>query len=351
MTTDAYYQNPIKAKRLDAQVIRCDEIFADYSSFNTRADFDDQSVATLAADIRKNGQAQNVIVDQISDPNILALGFKYQLRAGFRRFRAINGVLKDPTILALIYKPLLPEEALAINYIENDQRRPLSFHEEAGVVKRFKTMSTNVPSNVQIGALMGKTAEWVRLRDLYLSLPEEMQGAVQQSEITQADLRKLGKLWSQNNESAWAYFKAIRRSNKASVAREMKVATDIAPAITTKRALKVRPNNVIRGMYAQTNRLFPNEGLVNTMLRWILCEADDLELRQAAEAEYVGSAEEFAEIFLTGSGNRPATSSSCQHPNPVALQEPDGRYRAICTACGHQATETAPDQESALFLI
>lgn len=345
---------PVAQKYIrDDNALPCNEVIADYASFNTRSDFDAASVADLAQSILSTGQLQHVVVDQISDPALLQLGFKYQLRAGFRRFKAVNEVLKAPTIKATIYSTFTSDEALAVNYVENDQRRPLSFHEEAGVVQRF--MDNGTDSMVKIGQLMNKTHEWVRLRQLYLSLPAEVQDAVQKNELSQVDLRKVGAEYKKNPEYAMDYFRSVRRTNRASMTRGIKDDTAV-PVKRVPRSGKMKSNIAIRSLLAMFGRLYEENDHAVVALKWVLGEATDDELSAAAYAAFVGSDAEFKSIFLIGECTPAPTQytavsqNDCPHPTLTTIDE-GGQFRAVCTVCNKRSGHTAPDPESAKALI
>lgn len=142
-------------------------IFVD-SHFNCRGPFLLQDVQELAAQIKRTGQLQEVIVQPCSD----AAGKPYRLIAGFRRYAAIARILKWKTIRANVVE-VDEVGAKTLNLIENLERENLNCVQEA------KAMEAIYPQNRfgcrEVAERLGRHTSWVLQRRKLLELPEDIQ--------------------------------------------------------------------------------------------------------------------------------------------------------------------------------
>ena len=125
-----------------------------------RRQFDEDSLAELAASIAERGVIQPVIVRPLA-------GGRYQLVAGERRWRAAQKAQLHE-IPALI-RDLEERDVAALALIENIQREDLNPVEEARAYKRLAQLE-DLP-HMEIGKLVGKSRSHVANYIRLLSLP------------------------------------------------------------------------------------------------------------------------------------------------------------------------------------
>ncbi len=142
---------------------------------------DPSELAELAASIREHGVLQPVIVAHAED------GEGYVLIAGERRWSAAKEAGLD-RIPALI-KEASPQDMLELALVENLQRADLNPLEEAAAFQQLMTEFGLTQEQVaqRVGRSRPSIANSVRL----LSLPEAVQAAVAQGEISEGHARAL----------------------------------------------------------------------------------------------------------------------------------------------------------------
>ncbi len=144
-----------------------------------RTVMDDQKLAELAASIKVHGLIQPLIVTETVEG--------YVLIAGERRWRAsrLAGLDRVPVIV----KETTPQDMLELALIENVQRADLNALEEAHAYRQLidEFGLTQEEVAARVGKARSTVANLVRL----LALPESVQAAVNDGELSGAHARAL----------------------------------------------------------------------------------------------------------------------------------------------------------------
>jgi ParB family chromosome partitioning protein len=147
-----------------------------------RSEWKEQELSDLAASIREHGLIQPLIVTK-SDAG-------YTLIAGERRLRAAEmaGLEKVPVIV----KETTPQEMLELALIENIQREDLNAIEEALAYRQL--MDDFHMTQEAVADRVGKGRSTITNLVRLLSLPEEVQQAVLDNQISGTHARELLRL-------------------------------------------------------------------------------------------------------------------------------------------------------------
>ncbi len=153
--------------------------------FQPREMFDDASLQELAQSIREHGVIQPIIVRKVGD--------KYEIIAGERRFRASQLAGKE-TIPALV-RDIDDRETAKIALLENLQRSNLTPIEEA---KTYQTiLKLDNITQEELAQNLGKSQSTIANKLRLLTLAEEVQTALLNSEISERHARSLLSLDTQ----------------------------------------------------------------------------------------------------------------------------------------------------------
>ncbi len=147
-----------------------------------RKTFSDAELNELAASIRERGVLQPILLRCVSGrPHM------YEIVAGERRFRAskIAGLTEIPALV----KSMDDNNAREIALIENVQRENLNPIEEANAYKNLMECCDYELDDVS--RLIGKSASYIRNMLRLTSLPESVQGLVEQGELTASHARTI----------------------------------------------------------------------------------------------------------------------------------------------------------------
>ena len=150
--------------------------------YQPRKIFDEESLDELASSIKEHGVFQPIIVKKAIQG--------YEIIAGERRVKASikAGLEKIPAII----KDFNDTEMMEIALLENLQRENLSAIEEANAYKKLQ--ETLNLSHEGLAKRLGKSRSHITNMLGLLSLPEKVQEAVQNNEISMAHARVLSKL-------------------------------------------------------------------------------------------------------------------------------------------------------------
>ena len=150
--------------------------------YQPRKIFDEESLDELASSIKEHGVFQPIIVKKAIQG--------YEIIAGERRVKASikAGLEKIPAII----KYFNDTEMMEIALLENLQRENLSAIEEANAYKKLQ--ETLNLSHEGLAKRLGKSRSHITNMLGLLSLPEKVQEAVQNNEISMAHARVLSKL-------------------------------------------------------------------------------------------------------------------------------------------------------------
>ncbi|HHX64970.1 MAG TPA: ParB/RepB/Spo0J family partition protein [Chloroflexi bacterium] len=171
-----------------------------------RTVFDPQALEDLAKSIREVGLIQPLIVHQArgtGEPGQLP---RYQIIAGERRWRAAR--IAGLQHVDVIVKDVTPQEMLELALIENIQRADLSPIEEA--LAYTQLADEFGLTQEQIAERVGRSRVSVTNTIRLLRLPEEIQSALQESQITEGHARALLML-DEEDEQMLAFRTVVRK--------------------------------------------------------------------------------------------------------------------------------------------
>lgn len=147
--------------------------------FQPREIFDEKALKELSASIKEHGVIQPIIVRKIGD--------KYEIIAGERRYKAsvMAGLTKIPAII----RNLDDKESSKVALLENLQRRDLTAIEEARTYQ--KILDLDSMTQEELGHTMGKSQAAIANKIRLLSLPDEVQEALLNGQISERHARSL----------------------------------------------------------------------------------------------------------------------------------------------------------------
>src|ERR1700722_587648 len=158
--------------------------------YQPRRTFDELALASLAESIRQYGVLQPLTVTrkEIEKPGE-GIAVEYELIAGERRLRAakLAGIREVPVVIRTSEDSDRMKLELAI--IENLQREDLNPIDRAIAFQRL-AVDFGL-KHAEIGKRVGKSREYVSNSLRILSLPKEMQDALQSGEISEGHTRPL----------------------------------------------------------------------------------------------------------------------------------------------------------------
>lgn len=150
--------------------------------YQPRRNFDAEKLSELSQSIKENGLAQPVLVSYDPSTNT------YELIAGERRLKAsqLAGLTE---IEAVVRPPYTDRQKLALALIENLQREDLNPIEESmGYLRLMKEFGIN---QTQLADTMGKSKPAISNSLRLLELPDEVQKALQNNQITEGHAKVL----------------------------------------------------------------------------------------------------------------------------------------------------------------
>ncbi len=179
-----------------------DEQIAD-SPYQARRPFDEQSVEELAQGMREAGFQGVLIVRPHSDPpqrrrGVVQLIYGHRRRVAWRRVCAERG---EPCLLPVAIREISDQQLLTIGAQENLQRQDLDPVEEAQIVAWHQQMYFD-KNQAEIGALLGKSEDWVKTRSRIHKLPEPLKDRLRQRPRAISQILELGALYTREPEAA-----------------------------------------------------------------------------------------------------------------------------------------------------
>ncbi len=180
------------------------DIYVD-PKFNCRGRFIPQEVHELGQSLIAEGQRMPLLIQPIGDvpdnerPDPCTWPFR--LIAGNRRYSAIDNWTDIDRAKCIIEKGLSPQQARALNFTENLQRKDLNMVEEALALK----ITWPAEEIKDIASMVGKPKRWVKVRFDLLTLPEYVQKSAAQNKggLSQYDVERLAELPLDRIESAF----------------------------------------------------------------------------------------------------------------------------------------------------
>lgn len=155
------------------------------NEYQPRSEFDEEKIIELARTLHTHGIIQPIVVREKSED-------VYELIAGERRWRAAQH-LEWETIPAII-RNLTDTETASIALIENIQREQLSVIEEARAYEQLIAM--HELTQEALAQRLGKSQSTVANRLRLLTLPDSIQQALLQKQMTERHARALMRLKS-----------------------------------------------------------------------------------------------------------------------------------------------------------
>ena len=167
--------------------------------FQPRKDFDQTALQSLADSIKQYGVLQPLVVtrkeEDLPDGGVRVF---YELVAGERRLRAskLAGITQVPVLIRS--KEDSDREKLEIAIIENLQREDLNPIDKAHAFKQLNEKFKM--THAQIAKKMGKSREYISNALRLLTLPDYIQNAIAQGEISEGHARPLLMLLDRPDE-------------------------------------------------------------------------------------------------------------------------------------------------------
>ena len=187
-----------RLEQYDAHPLPLDRIYYD-AEFNCRGEFTLQSVADLAESIRRRGDGAElkgldfpVVVQPIADmAGERPAGYDWRLIVGYRRYRAIQTLLKWSQIPATIRTGLSDHDARMLNFTENLERANLNMLEEARTIRQL------YPEGVTLRHAadeLKRPTGWVHVRLRLLAMPEALQMRAATGLLSQVNIATLARM-------------------------------------------------------------------------------------------------------------------------------------------------------------
>jgi len=151
------------------------------SPYQARRPFSDASVEDLAQGMREMGFQGVLIVRPHGDASKQRHGF-YQLVYGHRRraaWRRVCAERGERCLLPVVIREVSDERMLTIGAQENLQREDLDPVEEAQIVAWHQRMFSD-KNQAEIGAMLGKSSDWVSVRARIFKLPDALKERLRQ---------------------------------------------------------------------------------------------------------------------------------------------------------------------------
>lgn len=157
--------------------------------FQPRREFNKEALEGLAHSIREHGILQPILVVKRESETPAGITVRYQLIAGERRWRAakLAGLSQIPAVI----RRGMPDDRvkLELALIENVQREDLGPIERAHAFKKLGDEFGMIQR--EIALRIGKSRESVANTIRLLSLPDEIQSALQEGQISEGHARAI----------------------------------------------------------------------------------------------------------------------------------------------------------------
>lgn len=188
--------------------------------YQPRKEFDEEKLKSLAESIRQYGILQPLTVTRkdVEKPDG-GIESRYELIAGERRLRAskLLGLRDVPVVIRIGEESDSMKLQLAI--IENLQR------EDLNAIDRAKALAQLVTefglSHAEVGAKMGRSREFVSNSIRLLALPEEIQQAVLNRDISEGHARALLMLCDKPEEQKTLFKEIVLKKTSVRVTEQL----------------------------------------------------------------------------------------------------------------------------------
>jgi len=189
-----------------------DELIED-SPYQARQAFSTESVEELAQGMREAGFQGVLIVRPHSDPakrrrGIVQLVYGHRRRIAWRQVCVERG---SPCLVPTVIREVSDAQLLTIGAQENLQRQDLDPVEEAQIVAWHERMFFD-KNQAQIGAMLGKSSDWVSVRSRVHKLPDVLKDCLRQRPRAIKQILELAALYPHQPQMALAL--AVRVVNE-----------------------------------------------------------------------------------------------------------------------------------------
>lgn len=195
--------------------------------YQPRKEFDEEKLKSLAESIRQYGILQPLTVTRkdVERPDG-GIGSRYELIAGERRLRAskLLGLREVPVVIRVGEETDSMKLQLAI--IENLQREDLNAIDRAKALAQLANEFGL--SHAEIAAKMGRSREFVSNSIRLLQLPEEIQKAVLDRDLTEGHARALLMLSDRPEEQKTLFKEIVLKKTSVRITEQLvrRIATD-----------------------------------------------------------------------------------------------------------------------------
>jgi ParB family transcriptional regulator, chromosome partitioning protein len=217
-----------QSKRDEVIQIRVEDIQP--NQFQPRTIFSEEKIKELAQTLRTHGIIQPIVVRKIEGPQI-----RYELIAGERRWRAAQ-YLNWEQIPAIV-KNMTDKETASVALIENLQREELSVIEEA--LAYAQLLELHDLTQEALAQRLGKSQSTIANKLRLLKLPQSVQQAILNKQITERHARALIALKDENLQEKVLKEIIDKGLNVSQTEKRVQQLMDPKP--------KKRPRPVIRG--------------------------------------------------------------------------------------------------------
>jgi ParB family transcriptional regulator, chromosome partitioning protein len=173
------------------------------SPYQARGPINDASVSELAQGMASAGLQGVLIVRPYGDATKRRHGL-FQLVYGHRRRAAWRLVCQsrgEPCVLPVVLREIGDAQMLTIGAQENLQRQDLDPLEEAQIVAWAERMFFD-KNQTEIGAMLGKSSDWVSTRSRIHRLPDELKDALRQRPRAIKQMLELASLYTADPSAA-----------------------------------------------------------------------------------------------------------------------------------------------------
>src|SRR5699024_4210267 len=211
------------------------------NEYQPRTQFDDEKIKELAQTLQTHGMIQPIVVRQKTDE-------QYEIIAGERRLRAAK-LLGWETISAIV-RNMSDTETASVALIENIQREELSVIEEAKAYSQLIQMHSLTQE--ALAQRLGKSQSTIANRLRLLTLPEEIQYALIEKEITERHARALMKL--KDDKLQLKFFKEII-DKQLNVREADELITNFLTKDTQQKKSRSKPKFISKDIRIATNTI------------------------------------------------------------------------------------------------
>jgi len=179
-----------------------DDLIED-SPYQARQSFSTASLEELAQGMREAGFQGVLIVRPHSDPEkrrrgIVQLVYGHRRRMAWRQICAERG---SPCLVPVVVYEVSDAQLLTIGAQENLQRQDLDPVEEAQIVAWHERMFFD-KNQAEIGAMLGKSSDWVSVRSRIHKLPDALKDRLRQRPSVIKQVLELGTLYQRQPQMA-----------------------------------------------------------------------------------------------------------------------------------------------------